>query len=160
MAKDFYSQKFGDGTMSASKVKEMFNDESRSNMNGVMRYEVRGTRDEGNTPLPAQEQVSPLEGGLTGVIGFCLCYVNDQVIHYAYPFYRLDIDFPNLGMGMMIRAVQWAKENDKRYIYLGSIVDETALYKLQFNALEWFDTDEHKWSDDIDLIKGIVKENV
>lgn len=131
MGKDFYSTKFGEDTMSASKIKEMFNDIEASNMNGVFVFEFEGKS-----------------------IGYCLTYSNSQILHYAYPFYDLEFaeDNPNIGLGMMIRAINWSKENGKEYIYLGSVVDESSKYKLQFSGLEWFDGDG--WSIDIEKLKS------
>lgn len=138
LGKDFYSRKFGDDTMSASKIKELFTDMEKSNMNSVFEY-----------TLESSERVSVN-------VGYCLTYSNHEIIHYAYPFYNLDFDFPNLGLGMMLRAINWAKENGKQYIYLGSVTDSSAKYKLQFEGLEWFDTDRKEWSSDVNKLKELI----
>lgn len=138
MGKEFYSQKFGDGTMSASKIKELFQDENKSNMNNVFQYSFDSE-----------------------AIGYCLSYINSEIVHYSYPFYNLKSlivnENPNIGLGMMLRAIVWAQENNKNYIYLGSIVDPSSKYKLQFNGLEWFDTHNLEWSHDIDAVKQLVQ---
>lgn len=128
LGKDFYSSKFGEGTMSASKIKELFNDEEKSNVNYVFEYTF-------------EEKV----------IGYCLCYVNKDIIHYSYPFYNLELDMNNLGLGMMIRGIEWAKDAGKKYIYLGSISTPESKYKLQFNNLEWWDGE--KWDKDLEVLK-------
>ena len=55
---------------------------------------------------------------------------------------------------MMTKAIVWAKEHGKKYVYLGSARDSAALYKTQFKGFEWFDGKE--WRDDIDELKKIL----
>lgn len=131
MGKDFYSTKFGEGTMSASKIKELFTEREKSNVNSVFEYKIDGE-----------------------TVGYCLCYENKEIIHYSYPFYNLELEKENMGMGMMIRAVEWAMENGKKYIYLGSVVSPESKYKLQFNNLEWWDGEN--WNSDLEKLKGLL----
>ena len=58
-------------------------------------------------------------------------------------------------MGMMIRAIEHAKESRKKYIYLGSFQRPTDTYKLQFKGLEWFGGE--KWSNDLEKLKKIMR---
>lgn len=111
MAKDFYDAKGGEGTMSVNKLKEMFTDRGKSNMNSAFKYNIDDT-----------------------VIGYCLCHETGKMIHYSYPFYNLKLNNPSLGMAMMLKAILWAEENNKKYIYLGSYNK----YKLQFKGVEVF----------------------
>jgi arginyl-tRNA--protein-N-Asp/Glu arginylyltransferase len=121
LAKDFYTSKFGDKTFSANKVRELLT--TNHNFNVLIRYRVQGVRKESNKlEIPN--------------IGYCICYESEEILHYCYPFYDLSVDFKNLGMGMMIKAVLWAKDKDKKYVYLGSLSRPTDKYKLQFEGLE------------------------
>jgi len=113
LAKDFYDHKGGEGTMSVNKIREMFTNMDKSNMNGVFVYQPES-------------------------VGYCLCYRAENIIHYSYPFYNLNNNSPNIGMGMMLKAVLWAKEGGKKYIYLGS----NKKYKHQFRGLEVFDIEK------------------
>ncbi|MCA9381235.1 hypothetical protein KC678_03135 [Candidatus Dojkabacteria bacterium] len=133
LGKEYYERKFGEGVMSASKIKDMFNNTEDENMTDAITYNFQGKN-----------------------IGYCLIYKNKQIMHYAYPFYDLDSEVSNLGMGMMIRAIEYAKHNGLKYIYLGSVVDPESKYKLQFNNLEWFDTDQSSWSTDLDRLKNLI----
>lgn len=134
LGKDFYTTKFGDGTMSASKIKEMFLETDKSNVNCAFEY-IHENRD----------------------VGFCLSYINDTIVHYAYPFYDLELPKENnLGMAMMLKAILWAKENNKQYIYLGSVIDSKAKYKLQFEGVEWFNTESQLWSNNVEELKSII----
>lgn len=132
MGKDFYEQKFGPKTFSAQKIKELITDKSKSNFNTLFVYFTRGQN-----------------------IGYCIVLDTPQILHYCYPFYNLDFNYPNLGMGMMLRAIVWAQENGKKYIYLGSAQRPTDTYKMQFSGLEWFDG--KNWSEDLIKLKNILQ---
>lgn len=132
LGKDFYTKKFGEGTMSASKIKEMFQEQDKSNMNSVFVYSIQGKN-----------------------IGYCLSYINPEIVHYAYPFYNLEVPKErSLGLAMMAKAILWSKENGKKYIYLGSVTDSKAFYKLQFKGLEWWDNSNNSWNQDISHLKS------
>ncbi|CAG1021528.1 hypothetical protein DOJK_01057 [Patescibacteria group bacterium] len=135
LGKEFYSVKFGDGTMSAAKIKEMFTDTNKSNLNGAFKYLLDNA-----------------------IAGYALVYANEDILHYAYPFYDLNLPKDlNVGMGMMLKAILWAKENNRKYIYLGSVTDQKAKYKLQFEGLEWFNTNDERWLNDLDQLKALLK---
>ena len=133
MAKDFYQEKFGDGTFSANKIKELMTDANKGNFNKIFVY--------GGTHLE-KYQVDHKEFQL----GYCIALENTELIHYCYPFYDMDCSPKNMGMGMMTGAVIYAKEKGKKYIYLGSLRRPTDTYKLQFTGSEWFDG--KKWTQD------------
>ncbi len=59
-----------------------------------------------------------------------------------------------MGLAMMLTAIQYAKDNNKKYVYLGSLQRSTDTYKLQFSGIEWFDG--KNWSKDIVEIKNIL----
>ncbi len=132
MAKDFYTEKFGDGVFSAQKIKELLTDHSKSNFNTLFRF---------NNPE-----------------GFAICYMNNSILHYSYPFYDLKSPLKDIGMGMMIRAINKAKELGLKYIYLGSLQRPNDTYKLQFEGLEWFNGENEKWETDLEKAKEILKQ--
>lgn len=113
---DFYAKKFGKNIMTANKLKELFTNQKESSMNAVFAYQIREK-----------------------LIGYCLALETKNIIHYSYPFYDLAPE-RNIGMAMMLQAIQYAKENRKEYIYLGS----SQKYKEQFKGLEVFNP-EHGW---------------
>ena len=134
---NFYASKFGNKTFSANKIKELMTDKEKSNFNIVFIYSP-----------------SPLKGeGWGEVKGYCITLETDELIHYCYPFYDLENSPDNMGLGMMLRAIVWAKENNKKYIYLGSYSRPTDTYKLQFKGLEWFDG--KKWQINLEKLKKI-----
>lgn len=127
---DFYESKFGKGTFSANKIKELLTSEE-SNYNRIFVYKYDGKS-----------------------AGYCICAETNEWLHYGYPFYNLDTNIPNLGIGMMARAIIWAKESGKRYVCLGSAQNSAAVYKTQFNGFEWFNGE--RWLGDIDELKKIL----
>jgi len=142
MAKDFYETKFGEGTFSANKVKELLATEH--NFNKLFIYKISNSK----------FQISNCE------IGYCICRETNELLHYSYPFYIIQnskFKIQNLGLGMMIKAIIYAQKNHKHYIYLGSASRPTDTYKLQFSGLEWFDGE--KWSDDLEELKKQIKQN-
>ncbi|PIZ94624.1 MAG: hypothetical protein COX81_03010 [Candidatus Magasanikbacteria bacterium CG_4_10_14_0_2_um_filter_37_12] len=138
LAKDFYETKFGDGTFSANKVRELLT-EKRDDFNRVLCYD---------TPNKVKDD---------NAVGYCIAVETENILHYSYPFYNLNSKINNLGMGMMIRAVQYAKDTGKQYIYLGSFQRPTDIYKLQFAGLQWFDGEG--WKQDVEKLKRLNTKN-
>lgn len=131
LGKNFYDTKFGKKTFSANKIKEALTDENNSNFNLLFRYLEK-----------------------ENIVGYAICRSTDELIHYCYPFYDLSSQIQNLGLGMMLRAIIWAKKNGKKYVYLGSAQRPSDTYKLQFSGLEWFDI--NNWSNDLTKLKGFL----
>lgn len=131
MGKDFYQQKFGDGTFSANKIKELMNDETKSNFTTLFSYTVENE-----------------------TLGYCIARETDDMIHYCYPFYDLSKSPKDMGLGMMTRAVVFAKEQKKKYLYLGSAQRPNDTYKLQFEGVEWFDGEQ--WKSDTETLKILL----
>ncbi|GAB4157463.1 MAG: hypothetical protein Fur003_1210 [Candidatus Dojkabacteria bacterium] len=132
-AKDFYDQKFGEGTMSAQKMKWIFTSDTFTH---VLLY-----KDKDNTTL-----------------GYCPIIMTKKMMHYAYPFYDLSHPSKDLGMGMMLLAIKKAKELALDYVYLGTVYTETSLYKAQFNGFEYFNG--CKWDSDIEDLKDTIRNNI
>lgn len=149
-AKEFYENRFGKGIMSATKIKEMCVDQSKSNMNDIYLYLANSEEPESNWELEVD--------GDKNIFGVSICYSNQSILHYSYPFYDLSIPKNrSLGMAMMIKAIDRSKADGKDYVYLGSIKDESSLYKLQFEAMEWWNNEEGRWSNDIGHLKSVTK---
>jgi arginyl-tRNA--protein-N-Asp/Glu arginylyltransferase len=132
-AKDFYSTKFGEGIMSAQKIKEMLTDNVKSNFNALIGY----SNDKGEK------------------IGYAICYENDSIVHYSYPFYDLSKAQKDMGLIMMTKMIDKAKKDGKRYLYLGSLQRPTDTYKFQFEGLEWFNGEE--WETNLEKVKKMLK---
>ncbi len=133
MAKDFYQSKFGKGTFSANKAREILTRDHNFNM--LLEYRLDDK-----------------------IVGYCISVETDKIIHYCYPFYRTDLsgEIKNLGMGMMLKAIIHAMDKHKKYFYLGSAQRPGDKYKLQFKGLEWFDGE--KWRENTGDLKDILTE--
>ena len=134
LAKDFYDTKFEPGIMSVQKVKEMLTDPEKSNFNLFLKF----------TGLVESKEA----------LGYAICHTMPSFLHYSYPFYDLNKSPKDIGLGMMIRAIQYAKEAGIKYIYLGSLQRPGDVYKLQFEGLEWFDG--KTWSNNLEEVKTIL----
>ena len=142
-AKYFYDTKFKPGIMSAQKVKEMLTDPVKSNFNQLLVY----SSDSSGIAKESHE------------LGYCIAHVNPSLIHYSYPFYHIDMTPKDIGLGMMIMAIEWANAQGLKYVYLGSLQRPTDTYKLQFAGLEWFDGGKdgsRTWSNDLEKVKMIL----
>lgn len=135
MGFDFYTNKFGKGTFSANKIKEILTS-NKSNFNALLEYKLNGNDSD-------------------RAVGYAICFENNNCLHYAYPFYNLDTETPNLGIGMMTKAIVWAKEKNKKFVYLGSAQNPSAIYKTQFSGFEWFD--RKNWQSDIEELKKLLQ---
>lgn len=131
LAKDFYDTKFGPSTFSANKIKEILTLPEKSNFNRLFVY-------------TSEEKV----------VGYCIAYETPEIMHYSYPFYVLDTTQRDTGLGMMLRAILYTREQKKKYLYLGSAQRPTDTYKLQFAGVEWFDG--KMWQTNIEAIKNIL----
>jgi len=132
LGKDYYDKKFGSNIFSASKIKELVTDRTKSNFNLLYRF----------------------GSGDTEIVGYAIAFQNSTITHYAYPFYDLDKYFNHYGMGMMLRAISSAKDKGCKYFYLGSVSKPKDIYKLYFRGLEW--NDGKQWRTDIDFLKELI----
>ncbi len=130
LAKDFYEKR--SAVFSANKIKELLTDSTKSNFNKFFVYTEK-----------------------TKTIGYAICFETKNISHYSFPFYVDNPGEPSRGLGMMIIAIERAKELGKKYIYLGSLQRPSDTYKLQFKGGEWFDGE--KWSADVGPLKDILK---
>lgn len=126
MAKDFYDVK-GSKAFSANKIKEVLT--SEHNFNTILQF---------------------------GDMGFAICYKNSSLLHYSYPFYNLEKAPKDMGLGMMLKAIEYAKKAGLNYIYLGSLQRPSDTYKLQFSGIEWFDGSD--WRSNLEEAKLLLKE--
>ena len=131
LAKDFYEKKFAKNIFSANKIKEIIST-NKNNFNKLFIYKENNKN-----------------------IGFAICFENDDILHYSYPFYDLENKNKNIGMSMMIKAIDYALKTNKKYVYLGSAQRPGDIYKFQFKNMEYFNKDE--WSDDFDNLKKELK---
>ena len=136
--KVFADETFGKGVMPAAAIRKILSEGGNCTHVMVFGSGVGDTR-----------RIAP-------TVGYVGVVVHGHFLHYVHPFYDLDGD-PNLGMGMMVRAVQWAKDQTKQFAYLGTCYGESALYKTQFKGFEFFNG--WRWSGDIGELKYLIRRN-
>ena len=128
IGKDFYTKKFGERTFTANTIKALITDSKRSNFNALLQFSLNGEK-----------------------FGYAICYQNPSMMHYAYPFYEFEKFSNNIGMGMILKSIQFALDNHKQYFYLGTLTRPADIYKFQFNNSEWFDG--KAWRHDFEEVK-------
>lgn len=160
IAKDFYEKKFGPNIMSAQKIKIMLTDGTQSNFNLLLRFKVSNDYSDPKPVAEESAKVAPTSASANtsdhptppgGQFGFTICHVTPTILHYSYPFYDLNSAPKDMGLAMMITAIQYAKDAGLRYVYLGSLQRPSDTYKFQFSGLEWFNG--QIWSDDLEKAK-------
>jgi arginyl-tRNA--protein-N-Asp/Glu arginylyltransferase len=85
------------------------------------------------------------------LLGYVLSMQDGGAEHYWFSFYDLSLAKQSLGLWLMLDCVRDAKERGLAYYYLGTVYGEKALYKTNFEPLEWWGG--RNWNSDIKLLK-------
>lgn len=87
------------------------------------------------------------------VMGYVLAAINEDMVHYWFAFFDTEyMRTHSLGKWMMWKVIRWAKENGRRYAYLGTAYKPAALYKIRdHKGLEFWDGT--RWNDDVKILK-------
>jgi len=128
VCKDWFNQKFGKGKISAAAIRRIF---TAGIFTHVFVWKL-GNR----------------------TTGYAIVFINEDLLHYAHVFTDPNFSKSNLSVRMMLETVTWAKENDKKYAYLGTCYTESALYKTEFSGVEFFNG--FKWSQDLKELKYLL----
>jgi hypothetical protein len=89
-------------------------------------------------------------------IGYVTLYLEgERLAFYYYAFYALDHANRSLGLFMMTTAVGLFASRGCRHLYLGTCYAESALYKTQFAAVEFFNG--CRWSQNLAELKFILQ---
>jgi hypothetical protein len=78
-----------------------------------------------------------------------------RLAYYYYAFYDLASAGRNLGMAMMVRAVEWARDQGLAHLHLGTCYSPRALYKTQFEGIEFFNG--HRWSGNLAELRHLLE---
>ena len=130
LCKDFAEQRFGRGKMTTAGIKSIFK-------SGIF-TDIFAWRDKKENKE----------------IGYALCLIDKEILHYAHVFYNPDYFKTSLGARMMLESVLWAKEKSRQFAYLGTCYDKRALYKSEFSGVEFFNG--FLWSDNLEELKYLV----
>lgn len=89
-------------------------------------------------------------------LGTVLLYLEaPRVAYYYYAFYDLNRKDRNAGMFMMTRAVERFAADGFAYAHLGTCYAERALYKTQFDGVQFFNG--HRWSGSMPELKHLIR---
>lgn len=129
--KDWFNQKFGKGKISAAAIRKIFTD---SIFTHVFVWSLNRQ-----------------------TVGYSVVFINGGLLHHAHVFYDPDLTKANLGARMILQSIIWAKDNSKKYAYLGTSYSKSALYKTEFSGFEFFNG--FSWSDNIEELKYLIERN-
>lgn len=85
------------------------------------------------------------------IVAYVLEAVEETLRHYWFSFYDLSLAKQSLGLWLMLDCVRDAKATSAEHYYLGTVYGEKALYKTNFEPLQWWDG--QLWNPDIKLLK-------
>ena len=89
-------------------------------------------------------------------LGVVVLYLEEsRLAFYRYSFYDLNHFNRSLGMFMMTSAVELFAARGVGFLYLGTCYSERALYKVQFNGVEFFNG--FRWSDNLAELKFLLQ---
>lgn len=81
----------------------------------------------------------------------------EKMSHFWFSAYNLEYVHQSLGMWLMVDTALKKKAEGKKYLYLGTVYGDKALYKTNFPSLEWWD--ETHWETDTKKLKKIARED-
>lgn len=89
-------------------------------------------------------------------VGYVIAITENDTLHYWFAFFELNYQEYSLGKWMMFSIIQWAIQNNLKYVYLGTCYGSKSLYKVRdFKGLSFFDG--NKWNNDMKLLKSKCK---
>ncbi len=72
------------------------------------------------------------------VVGYALEIADETMGHYWFSFYDLEYAYKSLGMWIMLDCIREAQKAGKKHYYIGTVYGEKALYKTNFDSLEFW----------------------
>jgi len=91
------------------------------------------------------------------IVGYVFLARDEKMSHYWFSFYDLRLVKQSLGMWMMIQEILESKKSGHDYTYIGTGYGEKALYKMNFNAIEFWDGFE--WIKDTKKLKELARKD-
>ena len=96
------------------------------------------------------------EAGTGRELGIVTLFIEDtKMAFYYYGFYDLNYFNRSLGLFMMTTAAEFFATRGFRHLYLGTCYSERALYKIQFDGVEFFTG--FRWSDNLEELKFLLR---
>ena len=91
------------------------------------------------------------KNNINEVIAYVFEVNDEEMSHFWFSFFDLDYAYKSLGMWLMIDIARKSKNENKKYFYVGTVYGEKALYKTNFDFLEYWNG--NKWINDKKKLK-------
>ncbi len=82
----------------------------------------------------------------------------DSFLHVWYSFYNLEIDTNDFGKWILLKIIEWSKENNFSYFYIGTCYSKSAFYKLTLSPFSQYNNGS-EWIDDLSGLKKRLLNN-
>ncbi|PIR38169.1 MAG: arginine-tRNA-protein transferase [Candidatus Zambryskibacteria bacterium CG10_big_fil_rev_8_21_14_0_10_42_12] len=89
------------------------------------------------------------------IVGYALEIDDGIMSHYWYSFYDLIYAYESLGLWIMLDCIREAQSAGKTHYYIGTVYGDKALYKTNFDSLEFWDG--NIWNTDIKHLRTISR---
>ena len=89
------------------------------------------------------------------VAGYVLEVTAKDMRHFWFSFYDLALTKQSFGAFLMLHAIKSAKNEGFKYMYLGNVYGEKALYKTNYQPLEFWNGND--WVDDKKALRALAK---
>ena len=89
--------------------------------------------------------------------GYIFACIDAEMLHYWFAFFDTDLmTAHSIGKWMMWSAIDWGKQQNLKYVYLGTAYHKKSLYKIRdFKGAEFFDGS--RWNPDTKQLKILCK---
>jgi len=92
------------------------------------------------------------------IIGYVFLVAGKKISHFWFSFYDLAYIRRYLGLWMMMNEILEAQKEKKEFMYLGTCYGDKALYKTNFDFIEWWTGKE--WSKDRNFLRKKAREEI
>lgn len=93
------------------------------------------------------------------IYGYVFAVIQGDMLHYWFSFYDTTyMRSHSLGKWMMWKVIEWAKEHQLSYVYIGTCYKEKSLYKVRdHKGAEFFDG--RGWNANVNLLKELCSKD-
>jgi len=92
------------------------------------------------------------------IVGYVFLASDKKMTHFWFSFYDLIYVRRYFGLWMMLNEILEAQKQKKEFMYLGTCYGEKALYKTNFDFIQWWTGEE--WSEDKKLLKTKARQEI
>lgn len=89
------------------------------------------------------------------IVGYVFLCNDTTMSHFWFSFYDLSYAYQSLGLWLMLDCARYAQEQGLSHFYIGTVYGEKALYKTNFEGLEFWNGEQ--WIPDTKLLRTIAR---